>query len=222
MKNTPNARRVLEELRAMGKITPENESETLDIIERMMKNRPNVEADPVFLSRLRERLQDEAFSSFRRQGRTGAFWPNFAKFFSVPVAFAGIAAVASTLGIFELLPSESGTASKTGGTVAFKSFPVDKGSDTASDIGNGVGNSKTERAEPIAVRTDAEGPKTSGRNLQEPAARTLSSGPATEATEDRSLEDLDAELNGIEDGGIQANDGLDAGAVGLLSVPDPE
>lgn len=63
MKNTPNARHVLEELRAMGKITPEKESETLDIIDQMIKNRPNVEVDPVFLSRLRERLQDEAFSS---------------------------------------------------------------------------------------------------------------------------------------------------------------
>lgn len=228
MKNTPNARRVLEELRAMGNIAPEKESETLDIIERMMKNRPNVEADPVFLARLRERLQDEAFSSRRSQGRTGAFWANFAKFFSVPVAFAGIAAVASTLGIFELLPSESGTASKTGGTVAFKSFPVDKGSDTASDIGNGVGNSKTEGTEPIAmrtesiaVRTDAEGPKTGGRSSdsKETAAGTFSVEPPTE---DRSLEDLDAELNGIENSGIQANDGLDAGAMGLLSIPAPE
>lgn len=192
MKNTPNAQRILEELRAMGKITPEKEGEALDIIERMMKNRPNVEADPVFLARLRERLQNEALAFDPNQGRTGAFWANFAKFFSVPVAFAGIAAVASTLGIFELLPSESETPSK------------------------------TEWMEPVAVRTDAEGPKTGGRNPQEPAARTLSSGPATEATEDRSLEDLDAELNGIENSGIQANDELDAGAVGLLSVPAPE
>jgi hypothetical protein len=219
MKNTPHARRVLEELRAMGKITPEKESETLDIIERMMKNRPKVEADPVFLARLRERLQNEALAFDQNQGHTGAFWANFAKFFSVPVAFAGIAAVASTLGIFELFPSESEIPSKTGGTVAFKSFPVDEGSDAASGIGNGVGNPKTGKAEPVAVRTDAEDPKTGGRNPQEPAARTFSSEPPAE---DRSLEDLDAELNGIEGDGTPANGGLDGGAMGFLSVPAPE
>lgn len=219
METKRKASNILEELRTAGKIPTGKETEMLDLIDRMVRSRPETEVDPKFFARLRERLLDEALCPDRKPEHRGAFWTNFAKFFSVPVALAGIAAIASTLGIFELLPTKSEIPTTTTGTVAFKSLSVDNGPGIVSDTENPE-IEKTDR-KPVAVRADATAPKTDERNsgISETAERTFSTEPPTE---DRSLEDFDAELNGIENDGVPAGGGSDDGAMGLLSIPAPE
>ena len=99
MQTKREARKILEELRSANRTPIQDDEKTLELIERMISGKPEIETDPMFFERLRSRLLSEAENL--PQTRMGEMLNRFAKFLSVPLALAGIAAIASTLGFFD-------------------------------------------------------------------------------------------------------------------------
>lgn len=97
---TYDARKILSELKDVHGFVSADDEKTLDLISKMVAGKPKVEADPRFLENLRSRLLLEA--SAPTVSTWWTTWQSFAKFLSVPVALAGIAAIAGTLGLFEV------------------------------------------------------------------------------------------------------------------------
>lgn len=97
---TPDARKILSELKDVHGFVSADDEKTLDLISKMAAGKPDVRADARFLENLRSRLLLEAAEGAASPAwRT---WRSFAKFLSVPVALAGIAAIAGTLGFFDV------------------------------------------------------------------------------------------------------------------------
>lgn len=94
-----DARKILSELKDVHAFVPADEEKTVDVITKMLAGKPEIEADPRFLENLRNRLLSEATAPVSEPW--WKTWQSFAKFLSVPVALAGFAAIAGTLGLLE-------------------------------------------------------------------------------------------------------------------------
>lgn len=83
---TPDARKILSELKDVHGFVSADDEKTLDLISKMAAGKPDVRADARFLENLRSRLLLEAAEgAVSPAWRT---WRSFAKFLSVPVALA--------------------------------------------------------------------------------------------------------------------------------------
>lgn len=102
----PDARKILSELKDVHGFVSVDDEKTLDLISKMVAGKPKIEANPRFLENLRSRLLLEA--SAPAASSWWKTWQSFAKFLSVPVALAGFAAIAGTLGLFDV--AKPGTA----------------------------------------------------------------------------------------------------------------
>lgn len=202
MQTKREARKILEELRSANRTPIQDDEKTLELIERMISGKPEIETDPMFFERLRSRLLSEAENL--PQTRMGDVLNRFAKFLSVPLALAGIAAIASTLGFFDFpknvpvaVPTESdlGTGNESFGALSENPPTAERKDSTET--------SETESAPKLAtpkvdkyenpVRKPVKGAETSTVvPNSEPSARTL----AKNETEDRSLMDFDSRIDG--------------------------
>lgn len=98
--NKSDARKILSELKGAHAFVPADEEKTVDVISKMIAGKPSLQADPRFLENLRSRLLSEASAPLSKPWRNA--WQSFAKFLSVPVALAGIAAIAGSIGILDV------------------------------------------------------------------------------------------------------------------------
>lgn len=193
-----DASKILSELKNSHGYVSADDEKTLELISRMVAGKPKVEADQRFLENLRSRLLLEA--SVPLISPWWKKWQNFAKFLSVPVALAGMAAIANTVGLFEV--------AKHGGKTDSTAYPV---ATVFTDSGNGADmvRSGTERnampstdgAAKMAEPQTASGPNPlsslKGTEGAKPdSAPKPENGDKPEAA-DRTLESVDSGISNI-------------------------
>jgi hypothetical protein len=191
---THDARKILSELKDVHGFVSADDEKTLDLISKMVSGKPKVQADPRFLENLRSRLLLEA--SAPDVSPWWKTWQSFAKFLSVPVALAGIAAIAGTLGLFDI--------TKPGTAPATIKYPV---AATFTDSGDKPANETS--GVPVAYAPQASdtlpslrGP--AGTKTEVSEKSTVKSTPVPNATapiaataDDRTLESVDSGISNI-------------------------
>lgn len=196
---TPDARKILSELKDVHGFVSADDEKILDVISKMAAVKPDVRADARFLENLRSRLLLEAAENAVSPGwRT---WRSFAKFLSVPVALAGIAAIAGTLGLFDVAKNPDRLAVPTGtqvpvSTDAAKETPAPGKSDAGADFAMTDASKNASRPTESARLPSLKGapetkPVTTPTNARKP--EKAAEAPAT----DNTLESVDSGISNI-------------------------
>lgn len=188
------ARKILSELKDVHGFVSADDAKTLDLISKMVAGKPKIEADPRFLENLRSRLLVEAVTPTALPW--WKTWQSFAKFLSVPVALAGIAAIAGTLGLFDV--------AKPGTSPGSPEYPVamtftDSGDQPAIEISGVPTDSAPQASETLPSLRGSAGTKTetSERSTAKSAPVPNVGVPTATTTDDRTLESVDSGISNI-------------------------
>lgn len=190
---TYDARKILSELKDVHGFVSADDEKTLDLISKMVAGKPKVQADPRFLENLRSRLLTEAVSP--TASPWWKTWQSFAKFLSVPVALAGIAAIAGTLGIFEV--------TKPGTTPATIKYPVaatfTDSDDTSADETGVPAVQAPQASDSLPSLRGPAGTKTetSEKSAVKSAPIPNVATPSQAIRDDRTLESVDSGISNI-------------------------
>ncbi len=190
-----DARKILSELKDVHGFVSADDEKTLDLIFKMVAGKPKVEADPRFLENLRSRLLLEA--SAPAASPWWKTWQSFAKFLSVPVALAGIAAIAGTLGFLDIGKQPERTREPSVPVTA-----VSTDSDKAAPVAVAPDN-ETPSGETARAPAGATAPKTNplpslrGTETVKTDAGTKPVNPSKSEAADRTLESVDSGISNI-------------------------
>lgn len=187
MKENHDARRIVSEIEGIAG-APENDSKTVELVEKMLRAKPDTALSPAFIERLRSKLLAEA--EYGQNAGWGAKWANFAKFLSVPLALAGIAAIVSTLGLFE----RPGAPIPPVGRVTDTGAPAPKVPDAAPTTQSEKGFERSVTPVPIQSSPSTTAPKANPAPKNEPR-ESASPDASPKPSEDRSLVEMDDGIN---------------------------
>lgn len=167
-----DARKILSELKDVHAFVPADEEKTVDVITKMLAGKPEIEADPRFLENLRNRLLSEATVAVSEPWWKA--WQSFAKFLSVPVALAGFAAIAGTLGFLDF--------EKPGKPAESPAHPVamtftDAGTADMEKTGYAEAANGTVESGPSAPKAESSAPE---RIVAKPEPKPVASAPKKE------------------------------------------
>lgn len=188
------ARKILSELKDVHAFASADDEKTLDLISKMAAGKPDVCADARFLENLRSRLLSEASAPI--VSPWWKTWQSFAKFLSVPVALAGIAAIAGTLGFFEIgKPAKISDSPKYPVATTFTDSdetPLNDASGTPTANAPQASESLPSLKGPTESKTDI-----SEKPSAKPAPAPNVAVPAAPTKDDRTLESVDAGIANI-------------------------
>lgn len=189
-----DARKILSELKDVHGFVSADDEKTLDLISKMVAGKPKVEADPRFLENLRSRLLLEAASP--AASSWWKTWQSFAKFLSVPVALAGIAAIAGTLGFFDVTKPET--------VPGAPKYPVamtftDSGEKPVNETSGTSTDSATQASEALPSLRGPAGTKTETpvKSAVKSAPTSNVATPAATTADDQTLESVDSGISNI-------------------------
>lgn len=192
---THDARKILSELKDVHGFVSADDEKTLDLISKMVAGKPKVEADPRFLENLRSRLLLEA--SAPTVSPWWKTWQSFAKFLSVPVALAGIAAIAGTLGFLDIAKQPDRTR-EPATRVTIVSTDADKGTPVAVAPDKGTPSDETARTlAEVAVPKANPLPSLKGAETGKSDAGAKPETPQKTDATDHTLESVDSGISNI-------------------------
>lgn len=187
MNEKHDARRIVSEIEGIPG-APKNDPKTVELVEKMLRAKPETTLSPAFLERLRSKLLAEAEYASAGSDPVSK-WANFVKFLSVPLALAGIAAIVSTLGLFERPSSPAPTPM---GRVTDTGAPAPEAREAAplGEAGKDSGNAALPQNTPPPTVT-APAPKSTPTPKSETSRESAAPEISTKPEEDRSLVEMD-------------------------------